>query len=67
LQKNPYHAYLALREDFRIQLKEVQKEIRFKYIRFHNIFSEGVGIYNEDMKGEPYNNLLALKKSIQTV
>lgn len=50
------HAYLALREDYRQHLRRIQKEIGFKYIRFHGIFLDWVGIYNETRDGEVYYN-----------
>ncbi len=46
----------GLREDWREQLKEVQKEIGFEYIRFHGIFHEDMMIYNEDKDGKVYYN-----------
>ncbi|NTV91149.1 MAG: beta-xylosidase, partial [Clostridiales bacterium] len=36
------HAYTALREDWRKQLKKCHDELGFKYIRFH-------GLLNDDM------------------
>jgi xylan 1,4-beta-xylosidase len=36
------HAYTALREDYRKQLKRAHDELGFKYVRFH-------GIFNDDM------------------
>jgi xylan 1,4-beta-xylosidase len=36
------HAYTALREDYRKQLKRAHDELGFKYVRFH-------GLFNEDM------------------
>jgi xylan 1,4-beta-xylosidase len=38
------HAYLTLREDFREHVREVQREIGFGGIRFHNIFSDWMGV-----------------------
>ena len=56
------HAYLALREDYREHLRKIQKEIGFKYIRFHGVLCDGVGIYNEDQEGKPYFNFQNLDK-----
>lgn len=36
----------GLREDWRNQLRETQKEIGFEYIRFHGIFHDDMMIYN---------------------
>lgn len=34
------HAYTALREDYRKQLKRAHEELGFKYVRFHGIFDD---------------------------
>jgi len=34
------HAYTALREDYRKQLKRAHDELGFKYVRFHGIFDD---------------------------
>lgn len=44
-------AFEGLRSDWREQLKEIQKDIGFEYIRFHGIFSDDMMIVNEDEKG----------------
>lgn len=41
-------------EELRNQLRQVQKDIKFKYVRFHGIFSDEMKIYNEDEKGNVY-------------
>lgn len=41
----------GLRSSWQEQLKEVQKEIGFEYIRFHGIFSDDMMIVNRDEKG----------------
>ena len=46
----------GLREDWRNQLKEVQREIGFEYIRFHGIFHDDMMIYKENDEGVPYYN-----------
>lgn len=38
---------LALRKDYMNSLKQVQKDLKFRYIRAHGIFSKGMGIYRE--------------------
>jgi xylan 1,4-beta-xylosidase len=62
-------AVLSLRDSYRRDLREVKQVTDFKYVRFHAIFHDEVGIYNEDDKGQPqynfsyvdqiYDNLLA--------
>jgi xylan 1,4-beta-xylosidase len=62
-------AVLALRDSYRRDLREVKQITDFKYVRFHAIFHDEVGIYNEDDKGQVqynfsyvdqiYDNLLA--------
>ncbi|PQJ76598.1 GH39 family glycosyl hydrolase [Polaribacter glomeratus] len=46
----------GLRADWQAQLKEVQQEIGFKYIRFHGILSDDMGVYFEDQAGTPIYN-----------
>lgn len=43
----------GLRADWQEQLKMVQNEIGFKYIRFHGIFHDDMAIYDEDENGNP--------------
>ncbi len=43
----------GLRADWQEQLKTVQKEIGFEYIRFHGVFHDDMAIYDEDEKGKP--------------
>jgi xylan 1,4-beta-xylosidase len=46
----------GLRADWQEQLKTIQQEIHFKYIRFHGIFHEDMGVYKIDKNGnEIYN------------
>lgn len=52
---NTCHAALHLRDDLPSQVS-MAKECGFKYIRFHHIFSEAVGIYTENEKGESIYN-----------
>lgn len=37
----------GLREEWRNQLREVQRELKFEYIRFHGIFHDDMMIYHE--------------------
>lgn len=41
----------ALNNDIQNQLKIIQKEIEFKYIRFHGIFNDEMKVYDEDDSG----------------
>jgi xylan 1,4-beta-xylosidase len=49
-------AILTLREGYRNDLREVKKVTEFKYVRFHNILHDEVGVYDEDEKGNPVYN-----------
>ncbi|MFC5734089.1 GH39 family glycosyl hydrolase [Cytobacillus gottheilii] len=50
------YAPLALRHDFNQQLTQIQKEIGFKYVRFHGIFADQMHVYNENADGSYYFN-----------
>jgi xylan 1,4-beta-xylosidase len=49
-------AILALRGSYRDDLRAVKKVAEFRYVRFHAILHDEVGIYNEDEHGEPVYN-----------
>jgi xylan 1,4-beta-xylosidase len=49
-------AILALRESYRSDLRAVKQATDFHYIRFHAIFHDEVGLYNEDEHGNPVYN-----------
>jgi xylan 1,4-beta-xylosidase len=49
-------AALALRESYRNDLRAVKSVTDFKYVRFHAIFHEEVGVYDEDASGQPIYN-----------
>jgi xylan 1,4-beta-xylosidase len=49
-------AVLALRDNYRQDLKEVHNRIGMRYVRFHGIFLDDVGVYDEDDKGNPVFN-----------
>ncbi|MEI6460073.1 MAG: glycosyl hydrolase family 39 [Pseudomonadota bacterium] len=49
-------AILALRDDYRRDLTIVREVTDFRYVRFHNIFADEVGIYGIDKAGHPYDN-----------
>src|SRR5579862_2229306 len=49
-------AILALRESYLNDLREVKKATDFRYVRFHNILHDEVGIYDEDPDGHAVYN-----------
>src|SRR5262245_41457739 len=49
-------AILSLRESYRHDLREVKQITNFEYIRFHAIFHDEVGLYDEDTQGNPVYN-----------
>ena len=46
-------ANLALRDDYRDDLRAVKKVTDFKYVRFHAILDDENGVYDEDAQGRP--------------
>jgi xylan 1,4-beta-xylosidase len=49
-------AILTLRESYRNDLRDVKKVTDFRYVRFHNILHDEVGVYDEDENGNPVYN-----------
>ena len=49
-------AVLAMRESYRDDLREVKAVTDFKYVRFHGILLDEVGLYDEDANGNPIYN-----------
>lgn len=49
-------AVLALRDNYRKDLKEVHDHVGMRYVRFHAIFHDEVGVYDEDKDGNPIFN-----------
>jgi xylan 1,4-beta-xylosidase len=49
-------AILSLRESYREDLRAVRQVADFKYVRFHAILHDELGVYNEDEHGEPVYN-----------
>jgi xylan 1,4-beta-xylosidase len=49
-------AILSLRESYRNDLREVKSVTDFQYVRFHAIFHDEVGLYDEDAAGNPVYN-----------
>jgi xylan 1,4-beta-xylosidase len=50
-------AILSLRESYRDDLRAVKQVADFRYVRFHAILDDEVGVYNEDEHGNPVYNL----------
>jgi len=50
------HATLALRASYLRDLREVKRATGLKYVRFHGIFDDDVGVYDEDPHGNPVYN-----------
>src|SRR6202045_3027643 len=46
-------AILSLRESYRRDLRAVKQATGFDFIRFHAIFHDEVGLYDEDPDGKP--------------
>ena len=46
----------GLRADWQGQLALVQREIGFRYIRFHGLLDDDMGVYKEDAAGNPRYN-----------
>src|SRR6266853_3129285 len=46
-------AILTLRESYRNDLKEVKRITDLRYVRFHAIFHDEVGVYDENEQGQP--------------
>jgi xylan 1,4-beta-xylosidase len=49
-------AILSLRESYRQDLQAVKQITGFQYVRFHAIFHDEVGFYDEDKQGQPVLN-----------
>src|SRR5579862_2154025 len=49
-------AILTLRESYRDDVRAVKQVADFKYVRFHAILHDELGVYNEDEHGEPVYN-----------
>jgi xylan 1,4-beta-xylosidase len=50
------HAILSLRESYRNDIRSVHQVADFRYVRFHGILDDEVGLYNEDPRGNPVYN-----------
>ena len=49
-------AILSLRDSYRSDLRDVKSITDFKYVRFHAIFHDEVGLYDEDASGNAIYN-----------
>lgn len=49
-------AILSLRDGYRHDLRETKRITDFQYVRFHAIFQDEVGLYDEDKDGKPIYN-----------
>jgi xylan 1,4-beta-xylosidase len=49
-------AILALRESYRSDLREAKRITGLEYVRFHAVFHDEVGLYDEDSSGQPVYN-----------
>jgi xylan 1,4-beta-xylosidase len=49
-------AILTLRENYRQDLQAVKQITGFQYVRFHAIFHDEIGVYDEDQQGQPVFN-----------
>src|SRR5664280_64985 len=46
----------GLRADWQRQLQKVRDQCGFRYLRFHGLFCDDMGVYQEDPKGNPIYN-----------
>ena len=49
-------AILSLRDSYRNDLRAAKQITGFSYVRFHGIFNDEVGLYDEDAQGHPLYN-----------
>src|SRR5579862_808757 len=49
-------AVLSLRDSYRRDLREVKAVTDVRYVRFHAIFHDEMGVYDEDAQGQPAYN-----------
>src|SRR5690349_15284060 len=49
-------AILSLRDSYRRDLRTVKQATDVHYVRFHAIFHDEVGVYDEDSQGQPVYN-----------
>src|ERR1700758_4715523 len=51
-------AILSLRESYRSDLRHVKEITGFRYVRFHDILDDDVGVYDQDVQGKPIYNFM---------
>src|SRR5258708_3488574 len=56
-------AILSLRENYRHDLEETKRITGFEYVRFHAIFHDEAGFYDEDKDGKPVYNFSYVDQS----
>src|ERR1700747_1776309 len=56
-------AVLSPRDSYRRDLREVKQVTDFRYVRFHAVFHDEMGIYDEDAQGHPIYNFSYLDQS----
>jgi len=56
-------AVLSLRDSYRRDLREVKGITDLRYVRFHAIFHDEMGVYDEDAQGNPIYNFSYLDQS----
>jgi xylan 1,4-beta-xylosidase len=49
-------AVLSLRDSYRQDLREVKQVTALEYVRFHALFHDEMGVYDEDAQGQPVYN-----------
>jgi len=49
-------AVLSMRESYREDLRQVKQITDFRYVRFHAILHDEIGVYGEDRQGNPIYN-----------
>jgi xylan 1,4-beta-xylosidase len=49
-------AELTMRDSYRADLREVKQITGFRYVRFHAILHDELGVYDEDAQGNPIDN-----------
>ncbi len=49
-------AVLSMRESYRDDLRQVKQITGFRYVRFHAVLDDEVGVYGEDKQGNPIYN-----------
>jgi xylan 1,4-beta-xylosidase len=49
-------AVLSMRQSYRDDMQTVKKITDFRYVRFHAIFHDELGVYDEDQQGNPVYN-----------